>query len=209
MEKNKIAFVILYYKAYEDTIECINSVLQLNSTSFETEIVVVDNDSKDGAIEKLRKQFENAHYIINDKNDGYARGNNIGIKYAKNVLNANFVVIINSDVIIKDKQFGEKIITIYKKEEFYVMGPQVIGVYDKKNQSPISNCDDQNINKLLMVNDLHYLAWKLNAIKLIRKLRAPNNGDYVKRDIINKYECICHGCCLIFSPLFFETMEWI
>lgn len=204
MGKNKIAFVILYYKAYEDTIECINSVLQLNSTSFETEIVVVDNDSKDGAIDKLRKQFENAHYIINDKNDGYARGNNIGIKYAKNVLNANFVVIINSDVIIKDKQFGEKIITIYKKEEFYVMGPQVIGVYDKKNQSPISNCDDQNINKLLMVNDLHYLAWKLNAINLIRKLRTPNNGDYVKRDIINKYECICHGCCLIFSPLFLK-----
>lgn len=202
MEKSKIAFVILYYKAYEDTIDCIHSVLCLDQNNFELEIVVVDNDSRDGAVDKLKKQFKDVHYIRNDKNDGYARGNNIGIKYAKNTLKANFVVILNSDAVIKDKQFGEKIITTYEKEQFYVMGPKVIGFYDRKNQSPISNCDDKNINKILISNDLHYWAWKLNAIKLIRKFRTPNEGDYVKREIIDKYKCICHGCCLIFSPLF-------
>ena len=95
MEKSKIAFVILYYKAYEDTIDCIHSVLCLDKNNFELEIIVVDNDSRDGAIDKLKKQFKDVHYIRNDKNDGYARGNNIGIKYAKNTLKANFVVILN------------------------------------------------------------------------------------------------------------------
>jgi GT2 family glycosyltransferase len=46
-----------------------------------TEIVVVDNASTDGSAEMVRSRFPQARLIVNERNLGFAGGNNVGIRY--------------------------------------------------------------------------------------------------------------------------------
>lgn len=47
--------------------------------------------------------------IKNNENHGYARGNNIGIRFALNALKSKYILILNNDVIIKDKEMLGKL----------------------------------------------------------------------------------------------------
>jgi len=74
----EFCFVILHYKTAEDTIECVNSINRLND---ECSIVIVDNASNNGSIEKVENEFKtlsNVTIIKNRENVGFAAGNNVG-----------------------------------------------------------------------------------------------------------------------------------
>tara|TARA_Y100000588_G_C14104924_1_gene860481 strand:- start:92 stop:919 length:828 start_codon:yes stop_codon:yes gene_type:complete len=68
------------------------------------EILLIDNASKDGSIEKLKADYEldyksNRLIVIeNENNGGFAYGNNIGLKCAQ----GEFIVLINSDAELTD-----------------------------------------------------------------------------------------------------------
>jgi GT2 family glycosyltransferase len=57
------------------------------------EIIVCDNASTDGTIEMVRKEFPDVLVIQNSGNDGFAAGNNPGIKRAK----GRYILLLNSD----------------------------------------------------------------------------------------------------------------
>ena len=48
--------------------------------------------------------------IKNHENYGYARGNNIGIRFALNSLKSDYILILNNDVIIEDKEMLNKLL---------------------------------------------------------------------------------------------------
>jgi len=48
--------------------------------------------------------------IKNHENYGYARGNNIGIRFALNTLKSDYILILNNDVIIEDKEMLNKLL---------------------------------------------------------------------------------------------------
>lgn len=103
----KIIFVILHYLTYEDTIECVESIT--NNINYKNyEIIIVDNASKNGSYEAIEDKFrysEKIYIIKSNKNLGFAKGNNIGYKFAKNNLNADFIITINNDTIITERLF--------------------------------------------------------------------------------------------------------
>ncbi|MDO8727377.1 MAG: FkbM family methyltransferase [Candidatus Methanoperedens sp.] len=128
IESPKISFIILNWNGLEDTIECLNSVYQITYTNFD--VVIVDNGSVDNSVEKI-KEWVNINskisiYIIeNDKNYGFAEGNNIGIKYALESLDPDYVLLLNNDTIV-DKDFLTTLIKTAKNDEkIGIIGPIV------------------------------------------------------------------------------------
>jgi GT2 family glycosyltransferase len=117
MTKNyKIAYVILHYVTAKDTIECIKSIENLQ-TDYETSIVVVDNASGNDSLEEVKEitsNYNNITYIKNEKNLGFAKGNNVGFRYAKYELNADFIILLNNDTVIEQPDFSEKIVQKYE-----------------------------------------------------------------------------------------------
>lgn len=203
-------FVLLYYKAYQDTIECIESIKNLEQNSVRINIVLVDNNSNDGSFEKLKKTYADhlsIHWISTGANLGYAKGNNVGVKYAKTQLKSDWVIILNTDVVIRQKDFCEKIVELYNKEHYYVLGPEVLGYSDGLSQSPLQKRDSMNIYKVWINNMLHLIAWKTNLIVVIRKFRKRAVVNFSKPTEEEKYTCICHGSCLILSPIFLERFN--
>lgn len=95
-----IAFIILNYLNFHDTIECAENIQNALNGYVDYQIIIVDNDSKNES-DVLLKSFanteENFFYIQTNKNGGFAFGNNIGIKKAIS-MGIEYAVIVNPDI---------------------------------------------------------------------------------------------------------------
>jgi len=94
-EKHPLVSVIVVN--YNDKVfikKCLSSVLNTNYPRFE--VIFVDNASTDGSLFLVKKLFENdkrLKIVCNNRNLGFAEGNNIGIKKAK----GDYIVFLNCD----------------------------------------------------------------------------------------------------------------
>ena len=94
----KVLYLILNYKTYSDTIKVTNELLRTNRNDFK--ILIVDNASPNDSFELIARAFEGkiqVEIIHSPENGGYAKGNNWGLRYAKQY-NPEFVCIMNNDV---------------------------------------------------------------------------------------------------------------
>lgn len=204
-----VAFVILHYLAEKDTIECIESIRH-SVTYKEKTIIVVDNASTNQSFSNIKKLYRDSGiiFISNAENLGFARGNNVGFQYAKNVIKANFIVLLNNDTIIEQNNFVDIILEKYSKYKFYVLGPDIVS-NDGFHQNPMKN-RNWNKRKLklfklktqLRLLDLHMFSLGPQILKKKQKadaLRAPINGDVCNIRL--------HGACLIFSPDYVQEYD--
>ena len=103
--------VLLHWKNYKDTKSCLKQLLSLNLDNLHT--IVVDNDSNDGSLEKLKIEFKKTIFIKNKTNVGFSCGVNVGIKKALS-LNTDYVLVLNSDILV-DRNFLKPALDIAKK----------------------------------------------------------------------------------------------
>lgn len=94
------------------------------------EVIVVDNDSKDGSVELVQEEFlDNPKYdklniklIAADKNYGHSKGNNLGIKEAR----GRYVMISNTDIIYLNAGDISKMINYMDAHpEIAILGPKL------------------------------------------------------------------------------------
>lgn len=97
-ERPLVAIVVLSFNNYLDTCECVESLNNIDYPNYK--IFIVDNCSTDGSPQRLKDRFPDHCFICNDRNSGFAGGNNIGIKLALGI-EADFVWIINNDTVVK------------------------------------------------------------------------------------------------------------
>ena len=88
-----LSVVILNYNTRELTRVCLTTLLASDVGPYRMEVIVCDNGSTDGSVAMLRKEFPGVIRIENNKNVGFAAGNNPGIRRAK----GRFVLLLNTD----------------------------------------------------------------------------------------------------------------
>ena len=93
----RITAVVLNWKRPEDTIACVRSLAE---TAPDVEVIVVDNASGDGSVERIRDALPDVTLIENGANDGYAGGNNVGIARALEGT-PEALLILNNDVVVQ------------------------------------------------------------------------------------------------------------
>ena len=94
----KIAIIIINWKKYDFTLKCIKSVLNSSFKNFK--IILIDNESQKDLSREFGKN-KKIHIIKNEKNEGFARANNLGIKYSlKNGF--DYILLLNNDTVIKN-----------------------------------------------------------------------------------------------------------
>ena len=92
-----IAIVILNWNSGEMTAECVRSLMKMKARDYE--VIVVDNGSKDGSVEYLKKQFPQITVLPQDHNLGFAAGCNVGMKLALE-RRATYVLPLNNDTVV-------------------------------------------------------------------------------------------------------------
>ncbi|MEM3871081.1 MAG: glycosyltransferase family 2 protein [Nitrososphaeria archaeon] len=93
--------------------ECIESVLNTDYPNFE--VLFVDNASTDGSVDFIKKKFgwdARLKIIQNERNFGFAEGNNIGMKKAK----GEYIVLLNNDTKV-DSQWLKELVKALQAPE--------------------------------------------------------------------------------------------
>jgi GT2 family glycosyltransferase len=75
--------------------ECLRSIAEQTRRA-RYEIIVVDNDSRDGTLEMLRDEFPRVRVIANDHNAGFTRASNQAIRASV----GRYVVLLNNDTLV-------------------------------------------------------------------------------------------------------------
>lgn len=209
-----VSFVILHYLAVNDTIECIDSILNnvLPYTEYEVKIVVVDNGSTNDSCDLLKTRYgskDNILILRSEENLGFARGNNIGFQFAKYQLRSNFIVLMNNDTTIIQHDFIEALVNKYEEKKYYVLGPDIVAA-DGYHQNP-GNKQSWGLSELklfrlkkrirLLLSYLHLDATITKAISSVKEIYRPYT---LEGDVENT---ILHGACLIFSPEYIRRFE--
>ena len=175
--------------ALEMTMQCVNNLLEKFSNE-NILIVIVDNKSPNGSGKELQQYYKDnklIKVILHDKNDGFARGNNVGFNYLKQNYDIQFMIVMNNDIIIEQNDFLGKIKEIYNSQKFAVLGPDTYAPNINEHQNPMEN---------KIPNSNQCRIWIKNYKKLLRN----DNYNYYKLKILHLlYWCIKPIYRFIFS----------
>jgi len=94
----KVGIVVLNWNTYDETRECLLSLRQ--ATYPNREVILVDNASADGSGHQLHLDFPECSFIANPTNLGFARGANVGIRYAL-ARGSDYILLLNSDSLVE------------------------------------------------------------------------------------------------------------
>lgn len=122
MNQPKVFIVILNWNGKDRIIPCLRSVFSLGYGNFE--VVVVDNASRDGSLELARASFGRAHFVVNEKNVGFAAGMNVGIRFALSK-GAEYVWVLNNDTIVGKDSLSE-LVSASKASGRAILSPLIL-----------------------------------------------------------------------------------
>jgi GT2 family glycosyltransferase len=220
----KMIFLILNNETYWETNNCIKSIYKTigddRISSGMHEIVIVDNGSKNESLSKLKANYDDVdgiHVLSTGENLGFAKGNNYGFQYAKEKLKPDFIVMINSDVIMTDIGFEEKLAADYEKYKFGVAGPMVSlenGNILNPSHSRLITAEAVRKRINLLRREVLLCKLKIQPIfaagrRMKKKLHKPKNLWDGKEELDLKAGFLLHGCFLIFSKEYIDRFDGI
>jgi len=120
----KVAVIVLNWNGADDTSECLSSLKNIDYPGFE--IVVVDNGSDSDDVRILKERFgDYIHIIENNKNYGFAEGNNIGIRHALSAFEPAYFLLLNNDTIVAPDFLSELIKVAQNDDMIGIAGPKI------------------------------------------------------------------------------------
>lgn len=180
-KKEKLAIILVNYNGMQDTIDCIQSILNSKNMDFNFSIIVVDNNSKLDDLSSIERSYPSVIGIKNTENLGFSGANNIGIQYALKQ-NYEYIMLLNNDTIV-----DENMIDILMKEcvKNTIVAPLML-YYDDPNK-------------------IWYAGGKISRVT--GNNYHLEMGKYIKDISLEKKECtFITGCCMFAHSSTFETI---
>ncbi|OED30274.1 glycosyltransferase family 2 protein [Methanosphaera sp. WGK6] len=182
-----LSIIIVNYCTYNLTKNTLTSLLN-TIKKIDYEIIVVDNASIDNSLEKLIKDFGNNNriqFIRSKTNGGFAYANNIGFNNSC----GNYILLLNSDVVVKDKTINASLNYIIQHENIGALGCKVSlpdGSLDKacRRSFPTFKVSFYRMTGLskLFPNSKHFNQYNLSYL--------DDNGIYPVDCIVGAYMLI-------------------
>ena len=97
-ELPKVTIIVVNFNGLPYVDDCVASVLRTNYSHFD--LVLVDNDSKDGSLDHVLNSFgydQKLRVLANNRNLGYAKANNMGAAIAS----SKYLVFLNPDTVVR------------------------------------------------------------------------------------------------------------
>jgi GT2 family glycosyltransferase len=112
---DRTAVIILNYNTWKLTEETVRNLTENNIVRLK-DIIVVDNCSMNGAIEKLdsfRQAYGDFTLLKASENNGYACGNNLGLRYAYEH-GYRYGLVLNNDVLIRRNDIINVMLAVFE-----------------------------------------------------------------------------------------------
>ncbi len=123
---NLVSIIIPNYNGREYLENCFSSLAKLNYSNYE--IILVDNDSKDGSIKFTKDNYPQIKVIHNKKNLGFAEANNIGYYEAK----GDYILFLNNDIVVNPNFLTVLVEEIEKEKYIGGVQPKILQMNNHK-----------------------------------------------------------------------------
>lgn len=121
---DRTAVIILHYKSEFDTRECLESLLSRHPKDKMLQIIVVANLASESFCFFLKKEYPQIKVIEEPENNGFAKGNNIGIKKALE-LGSNYLILLNNDTLISQGLIERLVTFAHKNPSTGLVSPKI------------------------------------------------------------------------------------
>ncbi len=128
-----LSIIIVSLNTKEYLLHCIESIFQ-NKRSIPWEVVVVDNGSQDESSFEVKKTFPMVDLIENEKNLGFARAANQGLRRAS----GRYFLLLNPDAQVKSEAIERLLSFMENHLDAGVVGAQLFNA-DGTRQNSIAN----------------------------------------------------------------------
>ncbi len=112
------AIVIVNYRTPELVERCLASMRE-TAGELRLQLVIVDNDSQDGSVERLRAALPDATIVASPRNGGFAAGVNLGFAHSS----AEVVVLLNPDTEVRSLSIQSLLERLRARPEAGVVAP--------------------------------------------------------------------------------------
>lgn len=105
----KVYVIVLNFRGADDTVACLRSLDRLAFRRFAT--IVVDNDSGDDSLARIQAGVREhvsypIEFIQSPRNDGFAAGNNLGLRAALARGDGAYYWLLNNDTVVDSRALG-------------------------------------------------------------------------------------------------------
>jgi GT2 family glycosyltransferase len=192
----KVCIIILNWNGKELLKDCLSSLFKLTDYP-NYKVIVVDNGSTDGSVRFVIKNFPKADVLCLDRNYGFSRGNNEGIRYAFKKYTPHYFLLLNNDTEVIQTEWLTNMVKVAKKDDR-------IGIVGCKMVFPDGKiqCVDGNLYPLKKIGYLE---------------EDRNQYDYIKETTAVSGSCILVSYKLVkkigvydevYSPFGGEDQDW-
>jgi len=173
INKPSIAVILVNWKKYNLTSNCINSLNKSNYKNFK--IILVDNEYSEKSIIELKNKYKELLVFKEKNNLGFAGGNNIGIRYALEN-DYDYIMLLNNDTEVKENFILPLVERMEKNLFLAAVQPLILNF---SNKSIIWNAGGK-LNKFLGLT-----STRLNNNKLNSSIVFDDYTDWIS------------GCCIL------------
>lgn len=117
----EVSIVIVNHNGKELLKTCLDSLNDLNYPKEKTEIILIDNNSKDTSVAFVKKNYKRIK-IKSLKDNNYCKALNVGIKLSK----GEFVAFLNNDTKVEPDWLSELINTISIDKKIGAVGSKIL-----------------------------------------------------------------------------------
>ena len=117
----KLSIVIPTYNAHEWIEQCLDSI-RLHRPAGDYEVIVVDDRSTDDSVAIVRDRFPDARVFSNDRNLGFGRTVNVGLRAAAGA----YVLVLNNDTWMHEGALDAMIQYLDEHQDTGIVGPKVL-----------------------------------------------------------------------------------
>jgi GT2 family glycosyltransferase len=171
----KTSIIIPIYNQKQYTQACLESIFKYGST-FEFEIIVVNNASTDGSGEYLAELEGRVTVINNEKNLGFAKACNQGAKKAL----GEYLLFLNNDTVVTDKWLDILVEELGVNKNVGIVGPKLL-------------YPDGTVQEAGVVFDEE--KWPHHIYK-----KEPGDALYVNKK--RQFQCLTAACFLVRKNIF-------
>ena len=145
-EEKLVSIILINWNSYGLTSRCIENIRK-NTDYPNYEVWVVDNGSRDGSFEGLKRDFPFLKTIKNERNMGFAYALNEGYRDAK----GEYLCHVNSDAIVQKGWLTELVKVLESSNDISTAGAREISEEQARNPGGLEMIrNEKNIEKMTL-----------------------------------------------------------
>jgi len=161
--ERELSVILVNYNDRAHLPDCLVS-LDKALSGLNAEVILVDNRSDDGSAALVRESFSWVRLVENDRNVGYPRANNLGVRLSR----GKFVLFLNTDTVVPAGAPAGLLAEIRSRPEAGAVGPALVredGSFQVSFGKKMNFFSE--LRQKLVLN-----AYRRNALRRSRKPRA-------------------------------------